>query len=145
MSIQFLRGNPQSPKRHAIFVARSTANSHDILCTYCVVPPVPLSLAKYLPSILAAQLPPEELQDATKVPVMPIPPMLEEGSSLEQLQVLAEYRDDDLCELGSVSPKDEGARMQMVAQGCQEYGEFYMTYASTFKQQPPSLLSVVDE
>ena len=77
MTIQFLYGDSSAPKGHAIFVARSTANARDVLCTYCVVPPMPLSLAKYLPSFLAAQLSPEELQDTTNVPVMPIPPMLE--------------------------------------------------------------------
>jgi hypothetical protein len=136
MSLQFLRGNPQAPKGHAIFVARSTTDSRSILSTYCVVPPIPLSLAKYLPSFLASQLSPEELQDATNVPVMPIPPMLEEGSTLEHLQMLAERRDDDLCEIGTVNPREEVARMQLVTQACQEYGQYYVTYASDFAQTP---------
>jgi len=105
---------------------------------------MPLSLAKYLPSFLASQLPPEDLQDATNVPVMPIPPMLEEGSTLERLHMLAERRDDDMCEIGTINPKDEGARMQLVAQGCQEYGQLYVNYASTFAQTP-SLAPVEDE
>jgi hypothetical protein len=147
MTIQFLRGNSQTPKGHAIFVARSTTNPNIVLSTYCVVPPMPLSLAKYIPSFLAAQLPPEELQDATNVPVMPIPPMLEEGSSLEQLQILADRRDDDLCEIGRINPKDEPGSMQLVAQGCQEYGQFYMNYANTFKLKAatPALLAMDDE
>jgi len=105
---------------------------------------MPLSLAKYLPSFLASQLSPEDLQEATNVPVMPIPPMLEEGSTLERLQMLAERRDDDLCEIGTVSPKDEATRMQLVAQACQEYGQFYVTYASTFAQVP-SIAAVEEE
>src|SRR5256885_7818071 len=132
MSIRFLRGDPQAPKGHAIFVARSNTDSRNILSTYCVVPPIPLSLAKYLPSFLASQLSPEELQDATNVPVMPIPPMLEEGSTLEHLQVLAERRDDDMVDLGSINPRDDAARMQLVAQGCQEYGQAYVSYAASF-------------
>lgn len=132
MSIRFLRGDPQSPKGHAIFIARNSNDSRTILSTYCVVPPIPLSLAKYLPSFLASQLSQEELQDATNVPVMPIPPMLEEGSTLEHLEVLAERRDDDLCEIGTVNPREEAMRMQLVAQACQEYGQYYVTYASAF-------------
>ena len=100
MDMRFLRGNPQAPKGHAIFIARSTNDPRVIYCTYCIVPPTPLSLAKYLPSFLAAQLPPEELREAANVNVMPIPPMLEEGSSLEHLEMLADRRDDDLCETG---------------------------------------------
>ena len=135
MTIHFLRGDSQAPKGHAIFIARSAADSRNVLATYCVVPPTPLSLAKYLPSFLASQLSQEDLQDATNVPVMPIPPMLEEGSTLEHLQLLADRRDDDLVDLGTINPKDDSARMQMVAQGCQEYGQFYVSYASTFPKQ----------
>ena len=133
MTIRFLRGDEQSPKGHAIFIARSTLNSRVVLATYCVVPPTPLSLAKYLPSFLASQISQEELQDATNVPIMPIPPMLEESSTFEHLEVLAERRDDDLFDLGTINPNDNGARMQMVQEACQEYGQYYVAYASSFK------------
>ena len=113
MTIRFIRGDSQAPKGHAIFFARSATDSRTVLATYCVVPPMPLSLAKYLPSFLASQLSPEDLQEATNVPVMPIPPMLEEGNTFERLQMLAE---------------------QLVAQGCQEYGQFYVNFASSFAQ-----------
>jgi hypothetical protein len=144
MSIRFLRGDSQAPKGHAIFVARSSNDARSILSTYCVVPPIPLSLAKYLPSFLASQLSQEELQDATNVPVMPIPPMLEEGSSLEHLQTLADRRDDDLCEIGTVNPREEAQRMQLVAQACQEYGQYYVSYAAAFTDTP-SIEAVEDE
>src|SRR5438132_8976429 len=136
MDMRFLRGNPQAPKGHVIFIARSTSDPRTIFCTYCIVPPTPLSIAKYLPPLIAAQLQAEELNEAANVSVMPIPPMLEEGSSLEHLQMLAERRDDDLCDLGSISPRDEGARMQRVAEGCQEYGQLYHNYTLTFEQIP---------
>src|SRR5712672_3224837 len=114
MDFRFLRGDPQAPKGHVIFVAHSTSDPRIIFCTYCIVPPIPLSLAKYLPSFLAAQLPAEELRDASNVNVMPIPPLLEEGSKFEHLQMLAEYRDDDMCDLGSINPRDEPVRLQRV-------------------------------
>jgi hypothetical protein len=136
MDLQFLRGNPQAPKGHAIFIARNTVNARVVFSTYCIVPPTPLSLAKYLPSFLAAQLPPEDLQDATNMNVIPIPPMLEEGSNLDHLQMLAERRDDDLCDLGSINPLDEGVRMQRVVEACQEYGQLYFSYTMSFGQAP---------
>jgi len=132
MTIRFLRGDERSPKGHAIFIARSTFDSRVVLATYCIVPPTPLSLAKYLPSFLASQMSQEDLQDTTNIPVMPIPPMLEEGSTFEHLQMLAERREDDMVDLGSINPNDNGARMQMVAQGCQEYGQYYVNYVSGF-------------
>ena len=145
MDMRFLRGDPQAPKGHAIFIARSTSDPRVVFCTYCIVPPTPLSLTKYLPSFLAAQLPPEELREANNVNVMPIPPMLEEGSSFEHLQMLAERRDDDLCDLGSISPGDEGARMQRVAEGCQEYGQLYLNYTLTFGEVPTPPISEIGE
>jgi hypothetical protein len=147
MDMRFLRGNPQAPKGHAIFIARSTDDPRTVFCTYCIVPPTPLSLAKYLPSFLAAQLPPEELREAANVNVMPIPPMLEEGTSLEHLQMLADRRDDDLCDIGSINPKDEGARMQRVAEGCQEYGQLYLNYTLTFEAvvSSPAQMDQLDE
>src|SRR5579859_6462283 len=112
MSIRFLRGDPQAPKGHAIFIARSATDDRTVLATYCVVPPMPLSLAKYLPSFLASQLSPEDLQEATNVPVMPIPPMLEEGSTLERLQMLAERRDDDVCDIGTIRSEEHTSELQ---------------------------------
>src|SRR5436309_1366678 len=145
MDMRFLRGNPQAPKGHAIFIARSTHDPMVIYCTYCIVPPTPLSLAKYLPSFLAAQLPPEELREAANVNVMPIPPMLEEGSSLEHLQMLAERRDDDLCDLGSINPRADAERMQRVVEACHEYGQLYQNYALTFDQIPAGTTSEIDQ
>src|SRR5437868_14006397 len=107
MDMRFLRGDPQAPKGHAIFIARSTSDPRVAFCTYCIVPLTPLSLAKYLPSFLAAQLPAEELRDANNENVMPIPAMWEEGSSLEHVQMLADRRDDGLCDLGSITSRIE--------------------------------------
>ncbi|HLZ55870.1 MAG TPA: hypothetical protein VKR06_02890 [Ktedonosporobacter sp.] len=135
MGINFLRGNSQAPKGHAILIAHSTSDPRVIFCTYCVVPPIPMSLAKYLPPLFAAQLPAEELRDATNIgSVMPIPPMLEDGMSLDHLEMLAERRDDDLCDIGPVNAKDEKARMQMAATSSQEYGQLYALYMSSAPQ-----------
>src|SRR6185312_13897734 len=112
MGITFLRGNPQSPKGHAILIARSSSDPRVVYSTYCVVPPIPMSLAKYLPPLFAAQIPAEELRDASSVTGMPIPPMLEEGMTIQQLERLAEHRGDDLCDIGSISSRDEVSRMQ---------------------------------
>src|SRR5579859_3286825 len=135
MGINFLRGNSQAPKGHAILIAHSTSDPRVIFCTYCVVPPIPMSLAKYLPPLFAAQLPAEELRDAANVGSgMPIPPMLEDGMSLDHLEMLAERRSDDLCDIGSVNARDEMARMQMAATSSQEYAQLYATYISSATQ-----------
>ncbi len=133
MSIHFLRGDAQTPRGHAIFVARSTSNPRVVYCTYCIVPPIPMSLAKYLPPMFAAQISPEELGEAgSSMKGMPIPPMLEEGKTMEQLELLAERRGDDLCDIGTVSGQDQGIRLQMAATSCEEYGQLYEKYISSF-------------
>lgn len=145
MDIRFLRGNPQAPRGHAIFFARSTSDARTVFCTYCIIPPIPLSLAKYFPAFLTAQMSPEDLREASNVNVVPIPPMLEEGSSLEYLQMLAERRDDDICDLGSISPRDDAARMQKVQEGCQEYGQLYHNYTQTFDMPSNAATAEIDE
>jgi hypothetical protein len=92
-----------------------------------------MSIAKYLPPLFAAQIPSEELQGANSIAGMPIPPMLEEGMSIEQLETLAERRDDDLCDIGTVS-NEEVERMQMATISSQEYAQLY---ASSITQTPP--------
>ncbi|GHO45461.1 hypothetical protein [Ktedonospora formicarum] len=135
MAIQFLRGNSRAPKGHAIFIVRNRSNTQNIFCTYCVIPPIPMSIAKYIPPLLAAQLPTEELQDSDAITGMPIPPIPEEGQNLEYLEMLAEYRDDDLCEIGTVSSKDDMSRMNLAAEGCQEYGQLYASYIANLQTQ----------
>ncbi|HEY3993696.1 MAG TPA: hypothetical protein VGM01_12575 [Ktedonobacteraceae bacterium] len=145
MTIQFLRGNQQAPKGHAIFVARHSTDPRQVLWTYCVAPPLPLSLAKYLPPFLAAQMSPEDIQDMTNVPAMPISPILEEGSSLEDLQMVAERRDDDLCDIGLINPHDTNGRVQLVSQSSVEYGQLYLNYTNGAKLSSPSLPAFADE
>jgi hypothetical protein len=135
MGIQFLRGNSKAPKGHAIFIARGSRDSRVLYSTYCLVPPIPMSFAKYLPPLFAAQISSEELQGAANIAGMPIPPMLEDGMSIEQLEVLAERREDDLCDIGSVS-NEEVERMQMAALSCQEYAQLYAVYIAQASQLP---------
>jgi hypothetical protein len=148
MGIHFLRGNGQTPRGHALFFARSTKDSQVIYSTYCLIPPIAMSLAKYFPPILAAQFPLEELQSAGRISGMPIPPMLEEGMTLEQLEELAERRDDDLCDLGSIS-SEEVERLQAASVNCQEYAQLYANYIAqsplTPKKVTPSGPLQVDE
>jgi hypothetical protein len=144
MGINFLRGNPQAPKGHAIFIARSSNDPRTIFCTYCLVPPIPMSLTKYLPPLFAAQIPAEELRDAANVAGMPIPPMLEEATSMEYLEMLAEHRDDDLCDIGTVSSRDEMSRMQMAALSSQEYAQMYADYISALSPASSSSATAID-
>ena len=131
MQLRFLQGDAQAPKGHAIVFARNSANPQGVLAVYCVVLPIHFSIGKFIPPILAAQMPPEGLREATEQNCVPIPPMLEESESLEQLERIAELRGDDLCDIGfSVRPDDEASRLTLPAQVCEEYARLYTNYAN---------------
>jgi hypothetical protein len=53
---------------------------------------------------------------------------------MEHLEMLAEHRDDDLCDIGSVNARDEVARMQMATLSSQEYAQLYASYISSASQ-----------
>jgi hypothetical protein len=143
MTMQFLRGDVRRPRGHAILIARSSSNPRVVYCTYCVVPPVPMSIAKFLPPMFTAQIPAEELREASNISggSMPIPPMLEEASSLAYLEKLAERRDDDLCDIGSISSTDEMSRMQMAIMSSNEYGQLYTSTMAELTEKNPGALS----
>jgi hypothetical protein len=104
-----------------------------------------MSIAKYLPPLFASQISSEDLQNASSIAGMPIPPMLEEGMSFEQLERLAERRGDDFCDLGTVST-EEVERMQMATMCCQEYAQLYSSYISQADQHPsPISTSPIEE
>ncbi len=126
-------------------MARNSADPRQVFWTYCVVPPLPLSLAKYLPPILASQISPEDLQGINEVPAMPISPIMEEGSTMENLQMLAERREDDLCDIGSINAYDTNGRMQLVSMSSAEYGQLYANYGQQLQHSPTSLPAYADE
>jgi hypothetical protein len=77
--------------------------------------------------------------------------MFEEGMSTEQLEQLAERRDDDLCDVGTVST-EEVERMQMAALSSQEYAQLYASsiarggqIAASRKTEPADLPPPLDD
>jgi hypothetical protein len=137
MQLRFLQGDAQSPKGHAILFARNSANPQLVLAVYCIVLPIRFSIGKFIPPILASQIPAEGLREAAGLNYVPIPPMLEETESLAQLERLAELRSDDLCEIStSVRPDDETSRFTLPAEAGEVYASMYMNYASPLLSQP---------
>ncbi len=136
MQLRFLQGNAQAPRGHAILFARNSVNPQSVLAVYCVVLPIRFSIGKFIPPILAAQMPPEGLREATGLNFVPIPPMLEESESLQQLERIAELRGDDLCEIGvSVRPDDETSRLTLPSEASEAYASLYMTYINASLSQ----------
>jgi hypothetical protein len=129
MQLSFDLGDPQAPRGHAIVYAHAGDNRNHILATYCVVLPIQFSIGKFLPPMLASQLPMEGLQDPEAMSVVPIPPILEDAPSLEQLRLVAERRGDDLCDIGTIFISDDSQRMTYAAEACQSYAQLFAEYA----------------
>jgi hypothetical protein len=137
MQLSFDLGDPQAPRGHAIVYARAGDNRNHILATYCVVLPIQFSIGKFLPPMLASQLPMEGMQDPEAMSVVPIPPILEDAPDFAQLQAVAERRGDDLCDIGTIFISDDSQRMTYAAEACQSYAQLFAAYA----QRWPSVSS----
>ncbi len=142
MSLRFELGDADQPRGHAILYARLAGGGARYVATYCVVLPIQFSIGKFLPPILGGQIPVEELGEASSVNPMPIPPMLEDVESVEALRLLAERRDDDLCDLGVLLISDDSQRLAFAAEAAAEYGRAYSAYKERWPSQlPPSRLA----
>ena len=136
MQLRFLQGDAQAPKGHAILFARSSTGTQRVFAVYCVVLPIRFSIGKFIPPILAAQMPPEGLSEAASMNCVPIPPMLEEVESLDELERLAELRDDDLCEINAlVRAEDEASRLALPAEVSKAYSDLYAAHINAALSQ----------
>lgn len=124
MDLQFERGRADAPTGHALVYFTSSVD-RAVLATYVVVLPITLQLSKYVPPMLAAQLPLGEMQGIGAVPVPPIPEAVE---SQAYLAGLAELRQDDLIAAGSLNPGDVHRAMSAVAELAQRYAQLYEEY-----------------
>jgi hypothetical protein len=141
MQLSFDLGDPQAPRGHAIMYAHAGEDRSHILATYCVVLPIQFSIGKFLPPMLAGQLPLEGLRDSDAMSVVPIPPILEDAPALEQLHQLAERRGDDLCNIGTIFISDDGQRMTYAAEACQSYAQLFAEYV----QKWPAIVAASPE
>lgn len=132
MQLRFELGNPQTPRGHAIVYARGSNPAGPVLATYCVVFPIEFSIGKYLPPMLAAQIPLAGLGEATAMSAVPIPPMMEEVGSLDTLRQVAERRGDDLCDMGVVAVSDDSQRITYAAEAAAAYGQIFAEYAASW-------------
>src|SRR5579875_1508259 len=131
MDLRFIRGNSAAPRGHAIIIVRPYGEPTRALATYCIVLPIQFSIGRFIPPILASQLPLEGLRDMGAGPtVMPVPPMLEDVEDADTLIALADLREDDVVEIGGIDAGRENQRMELAALASQEYHELYQRYAS---------------
>jgi hypothetical protein len=149
MELRFIRGTREAPRGHAMIIVRPYGQARSALATYCIVLPITFSIGRYIPPILASQLPAEGLRDMGNGPsVMPIPPMLEDVDDVESLIALAEVREDDVVEIMGLTAGHENQRMELAALTCAEYQDLYQRYTAnrhpTTRANEPALANPAD-
>ncbi len=103
MDITFERGREDAPKGHAFVYFRSSTDEMEVWASYLVILPITVDVAKYVPPFLMNQIPDASMQDLS---AFAFPPAPEQMESFEQLQEIAEMRDDDVLFAGTFNPSD---------------------------------------
>jgi hypothetical protein len=121
MDLIFERGQAKAPAGHAL-VFFTNPSDGSVLATYLVVLPIALQLTKYIPPMLAAQLPVADIKNSGAVPLPPVPEPVESRAYLDNL---AELRRDDLIDGGKLNPADLARTMTTVGEIAQRYAQMY--------------------
>ncbi len=121
MELIFELGNNLQPKGHALAYFRSSSDAN-ILATYLIVPPIRLDLTKYIPPMFAGKIPDVDAADLSSVA---IPPIAEAIGSYQELQELAEMRDDDLIYAGTVDASRPDSILLAANEAARLYAEMY--------------------
>lgn len=122
MDVSFERGNPQKPRGHALAYFRTRSEPDKVYATYIVVLPVSLDFTKYVPPFLASHLGSAPLADMSAFSLPPVP---EEIGSYQELERLAEIRDDDLLYAGTMFSADMPEMMQATGEVVKHYAQLW--------------------
>ncbi len=132
MLLDFERGNSAEPKGHALAYVRDGQKHDEIFATYLVVPPIAIDLAKYMPPMFASKI---SMADIESVSAIPLPPVPERVEGLDYLKRLAENRDDDVINLGTVDTSNVQVMLAQVSDAAQEYLRAYSTHIGNLPQE----------
>jgi len=111
---------------------RDSDSADDVWATYLVVAPIKMDLGKYIPAAFATQLSGQlAASTPSAYPLPPVPEKFEGG--LAALEHLAELRNDDLIDGGTVRISDPLYVLQPVTDIGAQYAEQCMAY---FDAQP---------
>ncbi len=122
MDISFDRGDAQRPKGHALAYFRTHSEPDKVYATYIIVLPLSVDFAKYVPPFLTSHLANMTLGDLSAFSLPPVP---EEVASYQELEHLAEIRDDDLLYAGTMLSFDLSQMMEAVGEMVNEYSRMW--------------------
>ncbi len=120
MDLSFEFGEPTAPCGHALIYFTSGAGD-SVLATYVVIPPIHISLEKYVPPAFASLLKPGDVD----LPSPPMPPVAEEVESVQWLRDMAELRRDDLVNAGTLYSVDLPNVVALTQEAAAQYAALY--------------------
>jgi hypothetical protein len=135
--LTFRAGDPERPRGHALVFFRDGDAADEVWATYLVVAPIKMDLGKYIPAAFASQLAGQLASAAPSAyPLPPVPEKFEAG--LAALERLAELRNDDLIDGGTLRMSDPLYALQPVADIGAQYAERCVSYIASAPLEEPS-------
>ncbi|MFQ5873913.1 MAG: hypothetical protein ACE5JL_08945 [Dehalococcoidia bacterium] len=122
MALEFLKGDPDNPKGHALVYFITEGDEPKVYATYLIVPPINIELAKYMPPMFASKVSLSEIENVSSIPLPPVP---EEVEDLDYLKALAESRNDDLIYGGVIDESEVDRMLMSTTEAAQSYLELY--------------------
>src|SRR5438094_7449997 len=120
--LTFRAGDPDRPRGHALVFFRDGDSPDQVWATYLVVAPIKMELGKYIPAAFASQLAGQlAAAGPSAYPLPPVPERYEGG--LDALERLAELRNDDLIDGGTLRMSDPLYALQPVTDIGAQYAE----------------------
>jgi hypothetical protein len=134
--LTFRAGDPDRPRGHALVFFRDGESADQVWATYLVVAPIKMDLGKYIPAAFASQLAGQlAAAGPSAYPLPPVPERFEGG--LDGLERLAELRNDDLIDGGTLRMSDPLYALQPVADIGAQYAERCASYVASHPLDEP--------
>ena len=128
MDFTFESGDALKPRGHALVYFRDRLDPDKVYASYVIVLPVSVDFAKYIPPFLASHMGNMPMTDFS---AFSLPPMPEEVKSLQELQHLADIRQDDLLFAGITSSPDVPEMMEAVGEAVRYYSQLWSDYIAS--------------
>ena len=123
MDLIFQKGSKESPKGHALLYFTNKDNPSEIWATYIITLPIEVDIKKYMPPFLVNDNNSLNSSDFNSFAFPPSPELL---GSLENVQDLAELRDEDLIEGGNIDINDSANNMMKINEILSQYLNLYL-------------------
>ena len=120
MDLTFERGDSEKPKGHALVYFRVNTEPDMVYASYVIILPINADLSKYVPPFLVSHLGGVPLNEFS---VFAMPPVPEPVSGQQELERLAQLRDDDLVYGGDMFSFDLPRMMEQVTEAVQAYSQ----------------------